>query len=313
MPKISVCIPTRNRAAILRLCIDSVLAQTMTDWEMIISDNASSDNTPEVIASYHDPRIRAIRHPENIGMGKNFNAVIQSATGDYVIMLMDDDVLLPEFLTEQSKVLDEQTNVAFTCTDYEVIDAEGAIIRNIYFHNDSHRIFTSSQSESGWSFISEYLLGHRAVGLPSSILFRRKLAVQCNFFDEHIGNPLDADLWLRLSRLGDFYYLDKKLLLMRWHDNLSKKLTAGPTGYRDIYSLTKKHLQLNAEREDITDHAVAMYGRLVRLMLPYYTQALAKDRLEIISDFNGLPLPLPQRLILTTQLFWLRLTHPNRT
>ena len=76
MPKVSICVPTHNRAGTLRNTIEAVLRQTYADWEMIICDDASADNTESVVAEYQDGRIRYYRNQTNIGLDANFNFVI---------------------------------------------------------------------------------------------------------------------------------------------------------------------------------------------------------------------------------------------
>lgn len=312
MPKISVCIPTYNRADLLRRCIDSVVAQDWTDWELIITDNASSDNTTEVVASYRDSRVRSVRQSENIGMFKNFNAAIREAKGEYVKMLMDDDVLLPACLRRQIEILDQFPKVNFVCSDYSAIDADSKPIQNIYFHHDSYRVFRESREEAGSSFILEYLLGHRVVGLPSAITFRRLAAEKVGYFDEQIGNPLDADMWLRLAATGDFYYLDEKLLYVRWHDNWSKQFTAGSFGYRDVFDLTQKHYALRSSWPEIQKHRHQIYQRLINLIIPYYIRANLTDREIVRKDFAKMPLSTLERLVLRLRLALWPLIHAGR-
>ena len=97
-PKVTVCIPTFNRAGYLREAIQSVLNQTFTDFELLVSDNASSDNSAEVVASFTDPRVRYHRHVENIGMGANFRACTELAQTEWIAFLSDDDLFQPDHL-----------------------------------------------------------------------------------------------------------------------------------------------------------------------------------------------------------------------
>src|SRR5512137_1629961 len=92
-PKVSICIPTYGRAQVLKHVIKSVLDQTYPDFEVFISDDASPDNTAEVVKSFNDKRIRYHRHEVNLGVRKNWSYVIENARGEYVFKLDDDDYI----------------------------------------------------------------------------------------------------------------------------------------------------------------------------------------------------------------------------
>ncbi|MBE9012938.1 glycosyltransferase family 2 protein, partial [Pseudanabaenaceae cyanobacterium LEGE 13415] len=124
MPKISVCIPTYNRAHFLPFAIDSVFAQSISDWELIVCDDGSQDETPELMKRYTDPRVRYIRHPQNVGKSNNMRSGYEVATGTYFIKFDDDDRLTPEFLEKTSQILDSNSPIDFVGTDHWIIDAD---------------------------------------------------------------------------------------------------------------------------------------------------------------------------------------------
>jgi len=82
----------------LQESIGSVLAQSYSDFRLLVSDNASTDETSEVVTSLADPRIDYVRSTENIGMIGNFNRIVEMCTTEYVVLLPDDDILYPEYL-----------------------------------------------------------------------------------------------------------------------------------------------------------------------------------------------------------------------
>ena len=112
MAKVSVCIPTYNRSHYLTYAVNSVLNQTYSDFELIICDDGSPDNTPEVVAGLQDNRIRYIRHEKNIGRSRNMRSGFEASQGDYFIKFDDDDALTPEFLEKTVKILDEKIRPA---------------------------------------------------------------------------------------------------------------------------------------------------------------------------------------------------------
>ena len=110
-PKVSVCIPTYNRASILPYAVQSVLAQTFTDFELIICDDASPDNTADVVSNWDAPRIRYIRHPQNIKRSRNMRSGYEAARGKYFIKFDDDDALTTTFLEKTVAVLESHPEV----------------------------------------------------------------------------------------------------------------------------------------------------------------------------------------------------------
>ena len=100
-PKVSVIIPTYNRADLLPRAVNSVLSQTFSDYEIIIVDDHSPDNTQDVIAAFTDPRIRSIRHRTNRRQSAAINTGIANAMGEYIAFLDDDDEWLPNKLEGQ--------------------------------------------------------------------------------------------------------------------------------------------------------------------------------------------------------------------
>ena len=113
-PAVSVGIPTYNRADGLRRALESVLAQSERDIEVIVADNASSDETAQVIelAVARDARVRAITQPSNVGLTANFNTVLQAARGRYAMVLADDDWLEPDYLARCRAALDADEHLA---------------------------------------------------------------------------------------------------------------------------------------------------------------------------------------------------------
>ena len=98
MARVTVFIPTYNRAGLLPHAIAGVLAQTYDDFRLIVSDNASTDETPNVVASFDDPRLEYVRQPENLGLLGNHNWFLERVESDYALILPDDDLVYPDML-----------------------------------------------------------------------------------------------------------------------------------------------------------------------------------------------------------------------
>ncbi len=112
-PHFTIAIPTFNRADWLRSCVASALSQTVESFEVVVSDNASDDATPEVLGEFDDERLSVIRQPRNIGAIGNWNACLSAANGTYVTMLSDDDSVAPFFLARcNSLITDDRRSLA---------------------------------------------------------------------------------------------------------------------------------------------------------------------------------------------------------
>lgn len=115
-PLATIAIPTFNRAPLLKDCIDSALAQTFDRFEVVVSDNASTDDTQNVLAGFDDSRLRIVRQDTNIGLIPNWNACLAAARGDYVVILPDDDRLAPHFLARCFELIERQPGLPIVLT-----------------------------------------------------------------------------------------------------------------------------------------------------------------------------------------------------
>lgn len=216
MPKISICIPTYNRAHLLPDAIDSVFAQTIADWELIICDDGSKDATPEVLSRYHDPRIRYIRHSRNVGKSNNMRSGFEIATGTYFIKFDDDDRLTPEFLEKTSEILDRTSTIDFVGTDHWIIDSKGQR-DNAFSDQNSHKWGRTELSEG----IPDNLLATVFVKQSFQIgatLFRTQALHEVDYMRPNIQNCEDNDLFVRLALEGkQGYYLPQRLMEYRVH------------------------------------------------------------------------------------------------
>jgi glycosyltransferase involved in cell wall biosynthesis len=113
MPLVSIIMNIRNGAATLREAIDSVLAQTLADWELIVWDDRSSDSSAGIVAEYHDPRIRYFLSPEDVPLGKARSDAIRQATGEWIAFLDQDDVWLPGKLEKQMALAGDDVGLIY--------------------------------------------------------------------------------------------------------------------------------------------------------------------------------------------------------
>ncbi|MBI2061485.1 MAG: glycosyltransferase family 2 protein [Nitrospirae bacterium] len=124
-PRISIVIPTYRRAANLRECLQSVLKESDSDLEIVVSDNASPDDTPQVVSSFRDPRLRYVRNESNLGLSMNVHNVWKFARGSHAFFLTDDDLLLPGALREVRRILREDPEIGLILSHLERFNDEG--------------------------------------------------------------------------------------------------------------------------------------------------------------------------------------------
>lgn len=205
MPRVSVLIPTRNRAGLLRATIASVLAQTFQDFEIVIIDDASDDDTPSVIAGLADARIRYFRHAENLGEAASRNAGLAHADGEYIAFLDDDDTWLPDKLAAQVEILDRSPRrIGAVYTAYDRVDIRtGATISTV--PAEKRGDIYGELREQNW------------VGCPSAVMVRRVCFDTVGLFDKHIKFGVDYDMWIRISRHYEFEVIDRPLVRYTVH------------------------------------------------------------------------------------------------
>jgi len=199
IPLVSVILPTYNRAWIVNNAIDSVLGQDFSDFELIVVDDGSTDDTPALLQSY-GARLRAIRQ-ENRGVSAARNAGIRAARGSLIALLDSDDEWLPGKLIAQVAYFEDDSE-ALICQTEEIW------IRNGVRVNPGKR----HRKEGGMIF-------ERSLGLclvsPSAVMMRRSLLDEVGLFDESLPACEDYDLWLRIAWKHPIGLIDRPLIIKR--------------------------------------------------------------------------------------------------
>ena len=202
-PKLSVCIPVYNCGEYIKECIDSVLSQCYKNFELVILDNQSTDNTVSVINSFTDDRIRFYQNETNIGMLKNWNKVLSYAQGEYIKVLPADDFLYPESLMMQCKVLDEdkEKKIALVCGRKNVINDKGRTLFTRGFSKKAGRV-------DGVVAINKTIRsGGNIIGEPGVVLFRKSILEKSGEFDASIYYVMDLYMWFKMLLHGDLFVI----------------------------------------------------------------------------------------------------------
>ncbi len=204
MPPVSICVTTYKRAPVLSQTIDSILAQSYGDFELIISDDCSLDDTAEICRDYErqDRRVKYYCNPTNLKMPGNLNAAIQRAQGDYVANLHDGDVYRPDLIAKWKAALDAVPTASFVFNAYKVINADG------------------SESISGEPFDGKapryYVAQHHfrtfTCCVWGTVMARAAAYKKAGGFDPAYGFISDVDMWLRLAHDSDVAYVAEPLI-----------------------------------------------------------------------------------------------------
>jgi glycosyltransferase involved in cell wall biosynthesis len=194
--------PVYNCELYIREAVDSILNQTFTDFEFLIIDDASTDETVTIIKTYNDSRIQLIQKPANSGYTNSLNHGLKIAKGKYIARMDGDDISLPERFEKQVNFLDANPNILLCGSWFNVIGTD-VIIR----------------LPENFEAIKLALLRKSCIAHPSVMMRNNKLHQFNIFYDVKTEPAEDYDLWVRLSAIGELYNLPEVLLDYRVHNS----------------------------------------------------------------------------------------------
>ncbi|NEP03551.1 MAG: glycosyltransferase [Okeania sp. SIO2G4] len=238
-PQVTVCLPTYNSGEFLTQAIDSVLQQTFTDFELIISDDCSNDNTPEIIKNYlqKDNRIRYLRNSKNLGLFTNWNQCLESANGEYITIFAQDDVMLPKNLEQKVKILDKYQNIGLVTSSVMVVDANNNHL------NWNWANYPEDKLVNGKEWARNILGEANPICCPFVLMRRQVLEKVGGKFNENYAYAADLELWLRIALVADLYFVKEILGYYRWHEGNKTH------SFDDFYQV-KEHLQICSDLID---------------------------------------------------------------
>ena len=284
MTEVSIIIPTYNRAKSLGFAIQSILDQTYQDFEVIIVDDYSSDNTERIVRGFQDQRISFIRHPENRGSGCARNTGIKRAKGRLIAFQDSDDIWLPSKLMKQIEALSKASD-------------EVGVVYTGYIQKDSdvEKYFPESHVKEKQNNILRQLVKGNFVGTPTAIV-KRECFEKAGMFDEELSNLEDWELWLRIAKDYLFIFIDEPLVIASLgYDSITRNLKARTASLERIFSL----------HEEDFNRDLGSYARHLRRTGMYYCQSgKMKDGRRLFAK-SALKEPLsilPWMLILTSFL-----------
>lgn len=210
-PKVTICIPTFNGAGYIRGAVDSVLQQKYQDFEVLIVDNCSADQTESLVAelSLQSEKIRFFRNEQNIGLAGNLNKCLDLARGEYIKYLCVDDLLLPGCLEQMVAGLSTHPAVSLVCGGRLSIDESGQPF-------GLRRYSSRKEVIPGSEVITKCLFGGNFIGEPTAVMFRKSV-MRARFRDD-LPQLMDMEMWFRFLESGELLNIETPLCAIRFHE-----------------------------------------------------------------------------------------------
>jgi glycosyltransferase involved in cell wall biosynthesis len=230
-PRVSIAMPAYNASRTIEEAVASALGQTYSDFELVVVDNASTDDTAEIVHSFNDPRIRLWRNSANIGAVRNGNIVAQLTRGEYLKFLHADDVLYSTCVERMVEVMDRSHRIGlvFARRRIEIDDESNPDQRSFReLFGDAVRNFGDlGEVNHGPTMLRRWLRAGfpvNWVGEPSSVMLRRIALARLGLFNRRVRTIPDVEMWARMMASHDIGFIDEELSVFRFHaDSLSRR------------------------------------------------------------------------------------------
>ncbi len=283
-PRVSVCIPTRDRADCLGRAIESALTQSIEGLELIVLDDGSRDETPELLASVRDPRLRCLSHRRPLGVAASRNRLLAEARGEYVAWLDSDDAYEPDALSRLAAFLEGRPDVSLAHGAHGVIDAHGDPLP------DWPAPFEADAVETSGSAFGELVL-ENYIAAPT-VMVRREAHERAGAYAEELERGEDWDMWMRLALQGSVAYVASRLAVYRYHDD---SLSGGARRAGDVLDDARRVIDrlFAAERDRIPGAGrherrarTALAARALLALGDAYTRGAEARALDAVRFFE---------------------------
>jgi glycosyltransferase involved in cell wall biosynthesis len=211
-PLVSICIPTYNRASLLEKAVASALAQTIDNYEILIVDNNSEDDTEEKIRRFLSTQLRYVRNPQNVGMIPNWNKCIDLAHGKYICILHSDDYIEPQLLEMESSLLEGDPRIGMVYSAHYLAHELTGRRKTVVPHRYSRILDGKAQFES--------LISRGNYIAFSGVLVRKSCYQDVGLFNTGLPYSSDLEMWLRICLKYSIGYLNIPLVTYRFHGEM---------------------------------------------------------------------------------------------
>ncbi|MBW2233637.1 MAG: glycosyltransferase [Deltaproteobacteria bacterium] len=228
-PEVTIAIPLYNGAETIGETLESVLAQSFGDTEVVVLDDGSTDGSLDVVACYDDPRLRVLRY-ENRGLAHNFNRCILEARGRFMKIVPQNDLLHPDHVAELAKLLRESPRPALAFCRRRVLydECDPWSVEWVSIHAVLEEVLEPLKPlNDGAALLRRWcdagMLHRNCIGEPIAALFSTALAREIGGFSSVVAQNLDFALWIRLMVRGDVGYSPRVLSTFRLHDGSASR------------------------------------------------------------------------------------------
>ena len=278
-PTVSVVIASYNHEKYVAETIESVLNQTFQDFEIIITDDGSSDKTVEIIKQFSDPRINLFVFEKNKGACSALNNSIINSKGKYIACLNSDDSWELNKLEKQVKFLDENPDIGAVFTNAKIIDENGKD-----FENKNHFYYSIFDQENlnKNEWLRYFFFQGNCLCHPSAMV-RKNAHDKAGLYNENLANLYDFDLWIRICLNYEIHVLHEKLTLFRLRDDEANASTGNKPGRRIRTKFEYKQVLDNYLKIEDTDFLLSIfpdarsYGEIEAELIPYFLSRIAYD------------------------------------
>lgn len=253
-PLVSICLPTYNRPQYLKEAVESVLAQTYPNFEIVITDNSTNDASAQMIAKINDPRIRYYSNEGNIGPHASAVRALSLAHGAYIKTLMDDDLIRPRCLELSVAMFEKNPTVGVVMAPMDLIDENSKRIFPKFYAFRTMQYRYRYQQGDGFidrqRILKDFLTRDYPCCVPSGIMWRREALLGAQPFDPEADFAGDVDVCMKIASRWDFYYIDEVLSSWRYTPTCHTA-TLHQTGIKVsvFYHITRKCLNTPAVHE----------------------------------------------------------------
>ncbi|WP_330181332.1 glycosyltransferase [Nocardia sp. NBC_01503] len=252
MANLSVCVPVHDSGRTVGATLRSILEQD-NDFQVIVLDNASTDDTVRVANSFHDARLRVVRNTAPLPIGENWNKAVSLATGRLVKVVCAGDILLPGSLAKQVAVMGDQ-GIAVCASKFQVVDADGRVeqtglgLPNLLGQRDARTLLRTIVRRGPADF-----------GPTATSMFRRMDFERVGGFRGDLALPMDVDLIARVSAFGLFYGMSETLVA--WRDSRFNRYGGSTTAAKFAELLRFQH-RLGREYPQLIGRPAVLGGDL---------------------------------------------------
>nr|WP_321228512.1 glycosyltransferase family 2 protein [uncultured Psychroserpens sp.] len=271
-PLVSICIPTYEGSEFLLEALNSALVQTYKNIEIIISDDASKDNTLVIVESFKsktDIPIRVFHHQPN-GIGANWNNCIKNSNGDFIKFLFQDDILYPNCIEKMMHLMlsNPKVGLVYSKRDFMYETLNDKVKDFVDYYGNLHTYWENIKVEQGvlpgkiYLSDAQFLNSPKnKIGEPTNVLLRKCCFDKIRYFSTELQQALDCDYWYRVMKHYDIGFIDEVLVAFRLHD--------------------KQASSINKQR-DIPDNEL-LYKNYYELL---FWQLHPKNRMKLLKLFN---------------------------